>query len=64
MYGDVDIACQQRLLDLLGKKALAATGLRKRAILNAVTRGANDLDVVGVGAGRVRGGEPASTSRA
>ena len=35
MHGEVDLAGQQRLLDLLGEKALAA-GLRQRPVLDAV----------------------------
>ncbi len=43
MHGEIDGAGQQRLLDLLGEKALAA-GLRQRA-LNGVAGGADGLDL-------------------
>ena len=43
MYGEIDRAGQQRLLDLLREQSLAA-GVSERAIHNFVARGADDLD--------------------
>ena len=49
MNGEVDLARQQRLLDLLGKERLAPR-LRQRSILNAVPGGSDaaQLDVGGI----------------
>ena len=53
MHGEVDLAGQQRLLDLLGEKALAA-GLGERPVLDAVAGGLDGADLEGMPAGAVR----------
>ena len=40
MDGEIDLACQQRLLDLLGEQPLAA-GIRERPVGNPVAGGAD-----------------------
>jgi hypothetical protein len=44
MHGNVDLARQQRLLDLFGKEALAA-GVGERPILDAVAGGLDRADL-------------------
>ena len=56
MDREIDAAGDQRFLDLLREQALAA-GFRKRPVLDAVARGADDGDRDGGGVEAVRGGD-------
>ena len=59
MDGDVDLARQQGLLDLLGEQALAAD-LAQRAILHLVAGGLDDANLDAAGRGQMRmGGDQA-----
>ena len=57
MHGDIDIAGQQRLLDLLGEKALAAC-VGERPVLDAVAGGLDGANLEDMPAGAVRRLQP------
>ena len=57
MHGDVDLARQQRLLDLLGEKALAA-GVGERPVLDAVAGGLDGANLERMPPGAVRRLQP------
>ena len=63
MHGEVDVAGQQRLLDLLGEQALAAD-LGERPVLDAVAGGLDDAHLERASAGPCAASRRSRTSRA
>ena len=57
MHGEIDVAAQQRLLDLLGEQALAAL-LRQRPVLDGVAGGLMTLSSIVSGSRAVRRCKP------